>query len=990
METDAPAVASAVAGGEHVGVHTMVQAVAEYVAADSHRHSLAVGDILAVTAVEKNGWTRGFKVADPEHVELLFPSSYIRPVKLKPTQSTGAQPEPEPAPAPQGLAVTKSTFDRARAGLEDQIGYGAEPAAGLVWTASGTTLPATKSKFDQARVGLMGDGDGEDEEGGDHDEEEEPVDMSHRRVFVQTESTSRTLCYFQVTADGTHMPYSDEDNAAIADAEARGVECQRLSPVVLPDGQVLRFEVRFGAAAISSRLSQPPASGIIQVNLENDFTREVIKKEVGGEPSAPLNFSDQPAADPSFRRSSTPPRASTPPLPLSLSKQQSDAIQTEKSLIAAEIQALDGQAAEGLALEPVVGEAESQASVQASPRADARDLAPHAAESWEDIADVLVRSGEFGWPGPEFDDGFSAIDYRCYIDGLGRGLIQAFERAFVGASTHHVLLDSGEVHLVKLKRRGNKHTPWLVGERNMRAAGMRSPSAEASVRMLTARMVPIETVARSEVADGDASLSKNSMTSGDGSQVMIKDSCGAGLLRGDDLQETVVAMDFACGTPLRLPGLLNRKLFDPEEPEPEPEPAPAADGTPQLQLPERDECPETPHATDDASTPQRTSTPPVSGRQETPEERHLRLSRSYMVSKVAEEEEKHLRQANAAFAASRTESMVRADRLFETYCVVGAPTTLQEPLQELLAKWSGHEENLKRLSEQDQASPELLSMYPPAEEIGRAELLSSFCFADRVSFELNLVKQLPPTPKLQRTVFVMVEGSENPTPLYGCCLHTQEILATRDDMHVVAPRCYCIVSRVPCLNAHFALLECVLWHERKERKVNTVVETMVPRGVPDQQPLGPSIDDFSDASLALEPERDVWSLYYNHGAECCHFICELPEDCSAYEPLRVRLPSAWRDRAHEGSSDQTDESDIICMSMVRETKVPKAVETDTAGRYCYEPDRLMIRWPKGGDSLIYNQPYGGVSVELAEWSIATVFEIMEPDSFMQMVRQRAG
>ena len=49
-------------------------------------------------------------------------------------------------------------------------------------------------------------------------------------------------------------------------------------------------------------------------------------------------------------------------------------------------------------------------------------------------------------------------------------------------------------------------------------------------------------------------------------------------------------------------------------------------------------------------------------------------------------------------------------------------------------------------------------------------------------------------------------------------------------MHVVAPRCYCILSRIPCLNAHFALLECVLWHERKIRKVNTVVETHVPKG----------------------------------------------------------------------------------------------------------------------------------------------------------------
>jgi hypothetical protein len=624
-------------------------------------------------------------------------------------------------------------------------------------------------------------------------------------------------------------------------------------------------------------------------------------------------------------------------------------------LIAAEIEALGDPGS--ISLEPT----------ELQPRDDARSLAPHAAASWEDIADALVSSGEFEWPGPEFDDGDNAVGYHCYIEGFGRGLIQGFGRAFMGTSSHHVLLDSGETELVKLRRRKNNSTAWLVGQRNMRAAA--SPGGEAS--MLTARMVPLEAVSRLEMGEDGAALSKNSLTSGDGTQVMISEACGAGILRGDELREPEVATEYACGTPLRKrgprPSVLER------EQELQLEPAPSIDG---LQLPERDENPETPQRTPERA-PQVDSGPT----QESEEDREFRINRSDLVAMVAEEEATHDRLLDENFAKARTESMKRRNRLFETYCVVGAPTTLQEPLQELLAKWSGHEENLKRLSEQGHATPELLSMYPPAEEIGRAELMASFCFADRVSFELNLVKQLPPTPKLQRTVFVMTEGTENPTPLYGCCLHTQEILATRDEMHVVAPRCYCLLSRVPCLNAHFALLECVLWHERRARTVNTVVETVIPKGV--QMQVSQSEAAGSDTT---DPEREAWSLYFNHGAECCHFICELPEDCDAFKQVKVRMPSAWRDREYEGSSDQSDESDIICMSMVREVEIPKAAEGDTAGSFHYDPERLVIHWPKAGGALIYDQPYGGMSLELAEWSIGTVFELLEPDSFMQLVR----
>ena len=45
--------------------------------------------------------------------------------------------------------------------------------------------------------------------------------------------------------------------------------------VTLANGKVLRFEIRFGNAAISGRMLQPPPTGIVQVNLDDQNTRIV-------------------------------------------------------------------------------------------------------------------------------------------------------------------------------------------------------------------------------------------------------------------------------------------------------------------------------------------------------------------------------------------------------------------------------------------------------------------------------------------------------------------------------------------------------------------------------------------------------------------------------------------------------------------------------------------------------------------------------------------
>jgi hypothetical protein len=86
--------------------------------------------------------------------------------------------------------------------------------------------------------------------------------------------------------DESEKAYSAEDNAAIAAARAAGSDTVRISDVVLPNGRVLHFEVRFGANAGSPKTAKmwPNGSptGMAQVNIDDDNTRLVKEKTTLG------------------------------------------------------------------------------------------------------------------------------------------------------------------------------------------------------------------------------------------------------------------------------------------------------------------------------------------------------------------------------------------------------------------------------------------------------------------------------------------------------------------------------------------------------------------------------------------------------------------------------------------------------------------------------------------------------------------------------------
>lgn len=73
----------------------------------------------------------------------------------------------------------------------------------------------------------------------------------------------------------------------------------------------------------------------------------------------------------------------------------------------------------------------------------------------------MLDSGEWLSPGVEFDSGPALVGRRVFVQGHGDGTVLSFEQALVGASAHTLRFGSDTTR-VKLRRKGNAETPWVV------------------------------------------------------------------------------------------------------------------------------------------------------------------------------------------------------------------------------------------------------------------------------------------------------------------------------------------------------------------------------------------------------------------------------------------------------------------------------------------------------------------------------------------------
>ncbi|CAA7390636.1 unnamed protein product [Spirodela intermedia] len=161
--------------------------------------------------------------------------------------------------------------------------------------------------------------------------------------------------------------------------------------------------------------------------------------------------------------------------------------------------------------------------------------------------------------------------------------------------------------------------------------------------------------------------------------------------------------------------------------------------------------------------------------------------------------------------------------------------------------------------------PQVLFKYPPGRMSTRMEKdLAAFCFPGGV--EARLMERTPSMNDLNEVVFgqehlarddssfiFCLKASDN-TTLYGVCLHVKEIVqrapgilgailplsqtSSKSGRFLVsAPRCYCLLTRVPFFELHYEMLNSVISQERLERITQFVSDMSltdyVPRGVND-------------------------------------------------------------------------------------------------------------------------------------------------------------
>ncbi|XP_057483036.1 LOW QUALITY PROTEIN: uncharacterized protein LOC130769798 [Actinidia eriantha] len=175
--------------------------------------------------------------------------------------------------------------------------------------------------------------------------------------------------------------------------------------------------------------------------------------------------------------------------------------------------------------------------------------------------------------------------------------------------------------------------------------------------------------------------------------------------------------------------------------------------------------------------------------------------------------------------------------------------------------------------------PQILFKYPPGKRLAvRPKDLATFCFPGGV--KARIMEKTPSLSDLNELVygqehlcrddlsFIFSLKVANNTTLYGVCLHVQEIVqrppailgATSPTSQssgglgrflVSAPRCYCVLTRVPFFELHYEMLNSIIAQDRLNRITQLVCET----SLTDYIPSGTKLPDMMNENVG-SPHRD--------------------------------------------------------------------------------------------------------------------------------------
>ncbi|KAL6901851.1 hypothetical protein ACP4OV_004727 [Aristida adscensionis] len=252
--------------------------------------------------------------------------------------------------------------------------------------------------------------------------------------------------------------------------------------------------------------------------------------------------------------------------------------------------------------------------------------------------------------------------------------------------------------------------------------------------------------------------------------------------------------------------------------------------------------------------------------------------------------------------------------LYEHFYVVGLHSYANvEVIEDAFAKRKAWESNVARSEVVDlrkiqyhgpapTMEPQILFKYPPGKQVDIRETeLPSFCFPEGV--KARLIQRTPSMSDLNEVVFgqehlcrddlsfiFSLKVSDN-APLYGVCLHIQEIvqrapgiLGATSPLNptsykpsrflVSAPRCYCLVTRVPFFELHYEMLNSIIAQDRLERITQFASEVAlaepVPRPIKEQDGVNVDFDTsnglpFIDWTEYAVPVNSISGLVSSSG-----------------------------------------------------------------------------------------------------------------------------
>ncbi|CAH8354626.1 unnamed protein product, partial [Eruca vesicaria subsp. sativa] len=231
--------------------------------------------------------------------------------------------------------------------------------------------------------------------------------------------------------------------------------------------------------------------------------------------------------------------------------------------------------------------------------------------------------------------------------------------------------------------------------------------------------------------------------------------------------------------------------------------------------------------------------------------------------------------------------------LFEHFIIVGLhPETELKPVEEAFRRRKKWEMEMSRYEVADYRilrhrgpqfpvlEPQILFKYPPGKKVAmRPKDLATFCFPGGV--KARLLERTPSLSDLNELVygqehlgkddssFIFSFKVADDATLYGVCLHVSEIvqrppgvLSTASPLHssgggsrflVSAPRCYCLLTRVPFFELHFEMLNSMIAQERLKRITDFVSEMSLAAAC-----HSPSVSRFNGCVSSPRSNPDNW------------------------------------------------------------------------------------------------------------------------------------